>query len=118
MNIFLWILQILLAVIFGMAGALKTTQAKDKLRTQMPWVDNVSAGTVKFLGASELLAAAGLILPAATGIATALTPLAATGIAIIMVLAAALHVRRNEPQGVATAVVLLALAIVVAAGRF
>src|SRR5215467_6481356 len=118
MNIFLWILQILLAAVFGMAGALKTMQPKDKLRAQMPWVDNVNAGTVKFLGASELLAAAGLILPAATGIATVLTPLAATGIAIIMVLAAALHGRRKEPQGVGTAVVLLVLAVVVAAGRF
>jgi uncharacterized membrane protein YphA (DoxX/SURF4 family) len=118
MNVFLWILQILLAIVFAMAGALKTSQPKDKLRAQLPWVDDFKANTVKLIGTAELLAAVGLILPAATGIASVLTPLAATGLAIIMVLAATLHARRKEPQGIATTIVLLALAVVVAWGRF
>jgi len=49
----------------------------------------------------------GLILPAVTGIAPILTPLAATGLAIIMVLAAATHVRRKEPSAVVFTLVLV-----------
>jgi hypothetical protein len=45
----------------------------------------------------ELLGAAGLILPAVTGIAPILTPLAAAGLAVMMLLAAFTHVRRKEP---------------------
>lgn len=77
-----------------------------------------SANTVRFIGAMELLGGIGLILPAATGIAPILTPIAATGLAIIMVLAAATHVRRKEPSGVAFTAVLFVLAVLVAWGRF
>jgi hypothetical protein len=81
-------------------------------------VQDVSDGTLRLIGLTELAAALGLILPAATGIAVWLTPLAACGIALIMVLAAGLHARRKEPSGIATNVVLLALAVLVAWGRF
>lgn len=57
-------------------------------------------------------------LPALTGIAPILTPLAATGIAVIMVLAVGVHARRKEPSGIATTLLLLALAAIVAWGRF
>jgi predicted PurR-regulated permease PerM len=66
----------------------------------------------------ELLGAVGLILPAMTGIAPILTPLAAAGLAVMMLLAALTHVRRKEPSGIALTVVLLALAVVIAWGRF
>jgi hypothetical protein len=58
------------------------------------------------------------ILPAATGIAVVLTPLAATGLAVTMVLAGFVHARRKEPSGIATNAALLALAVVIAWGRF
>jgi uncharacterized membrane protein YphA (DoxX/SURF4 family) len=118
MNVFLWILQILLAAMFLTAGVMKTTQAKDNLAPRLPWVEDFSANTVRFIGATELLGALGLILPAITAIATILTPLAATGLAIIMVLAAATHVRRKEPSGVAFTAILLVPAAIVAWGRF
>ena len=73
---------------------------------------------LRLTGVAELAGALGLILPAATGIAVWLTPLAACGIALIMVLAAGLHARRREPSGIAVNVVLLALAVLVAWGRF
>ena len=47
-----------------------------------------------------------------------LTPLAATGLAIVMILAAITHVRRREPSGIAVNAVLLVLAAFVAWGRF
>jgi uncharacterized membrane protein len=118
MNIFLWILQGLLAVMFAMSGLMKTTQPVDKLAQKMPWVEDFSASTVRFIGAMEILGALGLILPAATGIATVLTAVAATGLAVTMLLAVGLHLRRNERSGAAIAGGLLVLAAIVAWGRF
>jgi DoxX-like family len=52
-----------------MAGAMKATQPREKLLKQRPWTENFSTGRVRFIGVVELLAAIGLILPAASGIA-------------------------------------------------
>lgn len=82
----------------------------------MPWVEDFSDGTVKFIGVVEILGALGLILPAATGIAPILTVLAAIGLAITMLLAAVVHFRRGEKQKTVPSVVLLALAATVAVG--
>lgn len=118
MNVVLWIVQGLLAAAFGMAGIMKSTQPKEKLADRLPWVADFSPATVRFIGIVELAAALGLILPALTGIAPILTPLAATGLAVVMVLAAIVHVRRKEPSGIAINAVLFALAVFVAWGRF
>ncbi|SHN15084.1 DoxX family protein [Cryptosporangium aurantiacum] len=118
MNVVLWVVQILLALVFGAAGVLKSTQPKEKLAPNLPWVEDFSLPVVRFIGVVELLAALGLILPAATGFATVLTPLAATGLAITMVLAAVTHARRKEPSGIVFNAVLFALAVFVAWGRF
>jgi uncharacterized membrane protein len=117
-NVVLWILQGVLALAFATAGVLKSTQPKEKLAPQMPWVEDFSPATVRFIGVVEFLGALGLVLPALTGIAPILTPLAATGIAVIMLLAAVVHARRKEPSGIATTVVILVLAAIVAWGRF
>jgi hypothetical protein len=118
MNVFLWILQIVLAAMFAMAGVAKSTQPKEKLAARLPWVEDFSPGTVRFIGVVELLAAIGLVAPAATGILPVLTPLAATGLAIVMVLAMNTHRRRREPGGIAFNAVLFAVAAVIAWGRF
>ncbi|MFJ3633318.1 DoxX family protein [Streptomyces sp. NPDC090112] len=118
MNVFLWIVQAVLALMFAMAGVMKSTQPKAKLAEKLPWVADYSAGTVRFIGVVELAAALGLILPAATGIAPVLTPLAAIGLAVVMVLAMLAHARRKEPQAIGFNAVLLVLAALVAWGRF
>lgn len=118
MNIFLWVLQILLAASFAMTGVLKSTQPKEKLSGQLAWVEDYSANTVRFIGVVELLGAIGLILPAVTGILPILTPLAATGLAIVMALAINTHRRRHEPSGMAITAVLFVLAAIVVWGRF
>ena len=58
------------------------------------------------------------VLPAAVHIAPILVPLAAIGLVLVMVGAAVVHTRRNEPMNVAVNVVLIALAVFVAWGRF
>jgi uncharacterized membrane protein YphA (DoxX/SURF4 family) len=117
-NIVLWVLQVLLALAFGLAGLAKTFQPKEKLVDKMTWVEDYSPTQVKIVGVVELLAAIGLILPALTGIAPVLTPLAAAGLVIVMVLAALVHVKRKEYSGIIVNVVLAVLALVIAWGRF
>jgi uncharacterized membrane protein YphA (DoxX/SURF4 family) len=119
MNVVLWIIASLLAAAFLGAGLMKVSQPKEKLAAaNMGWAEDFSAGTVKAIGALEILAAIGLILPAALGIAPVLTPLAALGIALVMVGAAITHARRKEQQMIVFNAILLVLAVVVVWGRF
>jgi uncharacterized membrane protein YphA (DoxX/SURF4 family) len=118
MTVFLWILQGVLAAMFLAAGVAKSTQPREKLLTQFPWVSDVSTPVVRLIGVAELCAALGLILPGVFGIATVLTPLAATGLVVIMALAMILHARRQEPQAIALNAILLVVAAVIAWGRF
>lgn len=97
---------------------MKSTQPKAELAEKLPWVTDYPTGTVRFIGAVELAAGLGLILPAATGIAPVLTPLAATGLVVVMALAMVTHARRKEPSAIGFNAVLLILAAVVAWGRF
>ncbi|MFC1418100.1 DoxX family protein [Streptacidiphilus cavernicola] len=118
MHVFLWIVQAVLAALFAMSGLAKATQPKDRLVGKYPWMRDTSRTTVLFIGVMELLGAIGLIVPGATGIAPVLTPAAATGLAVLMALAAVTHIRRGEASGVMVNAVLLALAVLVAWGRF
>ena len=116
-NVFLWILQAVLATAFGLAGLVKGLQPKEKLRTTLPWVDDFTPTQVRLIGVVEFLGALGLVLPAMTGVAAILTPLAAIGLALTMVGAAVVHARRKESSAIAVNVVLLVLAAVIAWGR-
>ncbi len=119
MNIALWIVAGLLAAAFLAAGGLKLSQPKEKLASSgLAWVEDFSPGQVKGIAAVEVLGALGLILPAVTGIAKVLVPVAAVGLAIVMVGATITHARRKENQGILVTVVLLLLAVFVAWGRF
>jgi uncharacterized membrane protein len=118
MNVVLWIVQAILAVAFVLAGVMKSTQPKEKLQPNLPWVEDFSLGTIRLIGVAELLGGIGLILPAVTGIAPILTPIAASCLALVMVLAAITHIRRKELSGVAVNAILLVLTVFVAWGRF
>jgi uncharacterized membrane protein YphA (DoxX/SURF4 family) len=120
MNIVLWILAALLAVAFLVAGGMKLAQPKEKLAASpnMAWAQDFSPGMLKTIGALEVLAAIGLILPAVLGIVPVLVPLAAVGLILLMAGAAITHVRRGESRAIAANVVLIVLAAAVAWGRF
>lgn len=118
MNIFLWILQVLLALVVLAAGAPKLIQPREQVTEKIPAIKGFTSGQIKGLGALEVLAAIGLIAPAATGIATFLTPSAAVGVALLMVGATIAHLRIREYPNAVVTVVILALAVVVAWGRF
>jgi uncharacterized membrane protein YphA (DoxX/SURF4 family) len=119
MNTALWIIQGLLAAMFAFAGTSKLTLPKEKLEKQFPWAKDFSLNTVRFIGLSELLAAIGLVVPWLTGIAPILTPIAALGICIIMVLASNIvHLKKGEYKEMAMNIFLFLLAAFVAYGRF
>jgi uncharacterized membrane protein YphA (DoxX/SURF4 family) len=118
MNVVLWVIAGVLAVAFLAAGATKLTQPKERLATSMGWVEDFSPGAVKLIGALEVLAAIGLVLPAALDIVPVLVPLAAVGLVALMIGAALTHARRKEFPMIAINVVLLVLAALVAWGRF
>ena len=118
MNILLWLVQLVLAAAFGMAGFMKSTQPVDALlQAGIGWASQVPLPLVRFIGVSELAGAIGLILPAATKIKPTLTPLAALGLLTIMILAMAFHVSRGEAQALPVNMVLGGLAAFVAWGR-
>jgi len=114
----LWGIQILLAVVFSITGYLKVSQPKEKLAKQVRWVRRFPPSSIKAFGVAELLATAGLILPMLTGILPWLTPLAATGLVLDMIVAALVHLRLSEYNFIALNVVLGVLAAFVAVGRF
>jgi uncharacterized membrane protein YphA (DoxX/SURF4 family) len=118
MDVVLWIIAGLLALAFLGAGLTKLVQPKEKLAATMGWVDDFSPGTVKLIGALEVLAAIGLVLPAALDVVPVLVPLAAVGLVALMIGAAVTHARRGETPMIAVNVVLLVLAVIVAWGRF
>jgi uncharacterized membrane protein YphA (DoxX/SURF4 family) len=118
MNIALWVVQILLALLYFAAGVLKTFMVP-KAKGQMPWAQRHSENFVRFVGISELLGALGLILPILTGILIWLTPVAALGLVVVQLLAIFIeHLPAKETKAIPFNLLLLALAAFVAYGRF
>jgi len=81
MNVVLWIIQVLLALLFLFAGVTKLILPIEEMTKQiaMPGL------FLRFLGVVEVLGGLGLILPGLFRIKTSLTPLAAVGLTIIVV---------------------------------
>lgn len=95
-TIALWVVQILLAVAFGLAGVMKLFLPIPDLATMLKWPGDVPVGLVRFIGAAELAGGLGVLLPALTRILPGLTPLAALGFIIIQMLAIPFHASRGE----------------------
>ncbi len=117
MNIVLWIVQALLAILFLMAGVMHGFQ-QERAKVQFKWPADVSSGLLIFIGICEILGAVGLILPALTGVLPWLTPLAALGLVVIMLLAIGFHAMRREYPNIVFNLILLVLAAFVAYGRW
>jgi uncharacterized membrane protein YphA (DoxX/SURF4 family) len=80
-NILLWTVQILLALLFVFAGVMKFVLPASVLQ-QGPIV--LPLAFLKFIGVCELLGGLGLVLPGLFRIHRELTPLAAAGLVTIM----------------------------------
>lgn len=119
MNYLLWIAAAILAAVLALSGATKLASSRDALHDRgLRWVEDFSDQTVRAIGGVEVLAALGLILPAAVGVAPIVVPTAAVGIIVLMVAAALTHLRRSESSMVWINLVLLLMAVFVSVGRF
>ena len=118
LNVILWIAQVVLAVMFIMAGFMKATMPIEQLSPSLPWTKDVPVWLVRFIGTSGFLGALGLILPSILRIKPILKPLAALGIIAIIVMAAIFHVTRTEFSGVVFTVILASVAAFIGWGRW
>ena len=117
LHIGLWIAQVVLAIAFTLAGVLKIMMPAAEL-AQDGGPLALPVALARFIGATEVFAAIGLILPAATRIRPMLTLLAAAGLVVVMVLAAGFHLFRGELYAIPINIALAGLAAFVAWGRF
>ncbi|BCK55698.1 DoxX family protein [Nocardia wallacei] len=123
MNFALWIVAALLAVLSLFGGATKAFMPKDKLdelgrKSGGGWTEHAGAGFVRTLGGLEILAAAGLTLPAMLDIAPVMVPVTAVCWILLMVGAMITHARYGQYKYVVLNFVYLAAAAFVAWGRF
>lgn len=117
MDTFIWIIQIILALVFAYTGWLKAFQF-EKAKQILFWVKGMNRKLAGFIGICELLGAIGLIVPWATNIFPILTPIAAICLILIMLQAMVYHVFRKEFGVFAFNAVLTILAAIVAYWRF
>jgi uncharacterized membrane protein YphA (DoxX/SURF4 family) len=114
MNTALWIVQGLLALLFLFAGSMKFVMSVEEMTKQIA----LPGLFLRFIGLAEVLGGIGLILPGLLRIRPGLTPLAAAGLAIIMIGGTVVTLATGE---VAMALIPLAvggLAAFVAYGRW
>lgn len=116
MDTALWIVQGFLALVMATAGTAKTVLPREKLATRMHWAASWPRWRIKLLGVAELAGAIGLIAPAATGIAPALTSIAALCLAVLM--AGAVHTHQRLKKSFVAPMVIGVLCVVTAIGRW
>ena len=120
MNIALWIVAGLLATVL-LISTLKIVVPRERIAAAgaaAEWVLDFSPGALRVIGALELLAVAGLILPAVLGIAPVMVPVTAVCVALLFTGAVIVRLRRGERLTVVPDLIYLALAVFLAWGRF
>lgn len=99
-NAVLWIMQVLSGIFWSVTGFGKILCLSQAVWNQtlprVPWFSAIPQGLFVFIGVCEFLGGVGLILPAMTGVKPKLTPFAAIGLALVMILAAGFHIMRGE----------------------
>jgi putative oxidoreductase len=113
----LWTAQVLLALVFAFTGTGSLTRPIDDLAAVAVWPGEVPVALVRLIGAAELMGALGLILPSLTRIRPSLTPLAATGLTGVMLLASSYNLLHGRWPALALNLILGSLAVFVAWGR-
>ena len=119
MNMALWICQIVLAVVFFYSGVNKAFQPVNELVARgQTGVEGLPASLVHTIGALELLGVVGLVVPWWSQIIPQLTPIAASCLAVVVLLATGIHIKRREYGTAIGTGTLVALCAFVAVRRF
>ena len=90
-NATVWAVQIMLSLIFGVAGTMKLLLSMDMLTSILTWPGVVVPELVRIIGAAEIAGALGLVLPMLTNIRPVLTSYAAFGLMVLMIGALGFH---------------------------
>ncbi len=117
MNIVLWVLQVFLGIYFLAIGILHFV-IPPGLPAQMSWMYDLPSWLHWVSGVAEILGGLGLILPSVTRIKPWLTPLAAVGLALVMVGAIVYHALRGEWMNITLNIINAAVLLFVAYGRW
>jgi uncharacterized membrane protein YphA (DoxX/SURF4 family) len=115
MNIALWIIQVLLALLFLFSGSMKFVMSVEQMNSQSPVT--LPGALLHFIGVCEILGGLGLILPMLLRIKPKLTPLAAMGLIVIMIGAIAITFIGGMAANAIVPVVCAILLAFVAYGR-
>ncbi|MBV8994767.1 MAG: DoxX family protein [Pseudonocardiales bacterium] len=119
MNTAVWICQAVMAALFLASGSAKISMPRDRLlATGQTGITPFPMPVVRATAVAELLAAVGLIVPWASGVVPMLTPLAAVGLAAVMVGAAGSHLHLREPLTAGANMVILVVCVLIAVARF
>lgn len=111
MIIAFYIVAGLAALVFLAAGLNKLFRDKPALQEAgMGYVEDFSPSAVKLIGLAEVLGAIGLIVPVVVGMAPILAPIAGICLAVLMIGAVAVHLRRKEAFAPALVLAVLAVA--------
>ncbi|HEX4497698.1 MAG TPA: DoxX family protein [Thermoanaerobaculia bacterium] len=116
MNILLWVLQVLAALLYGASGVMKVFLF-DKVSKDVPSFGALPREAWRALGILELVCTVGLIVPAAFHWYPALTVAAATVLAIESLVFVGVHVKYREITPILMSAVLGLLMAFVAYGR-
>jgi hypothetical protein len=117
MNIALWVLQGVLAVLFAAAGMRHIIMPRAQAAKRSQWVLATPPWFLPCLGAAEVAGAVGLILPMELSILPRLSIAAAIGLAVVMGGATVFHrARKEQPQSMVTFALML-IAVFIAVGR-
>ncbi|HSE50217.1 MAG TPA: DoxX family protein [Terriglobales bacterium] len=116
MNILLWVLQGLAALVYGASGVMKVFLF-DKISGEVPSFGALPRPAWMALGVLELLCVAGLILPGALHWRPTLTVVAATALALESLVFIGVHVKYGETGSIVMSAVLGLLMAFLAYGR-
>lgn len=114
LNVLLWVLQILLAMLFTFSGVMKFIMPVEEMTKQIP----LSGWFLHFIGVAEILGAIGLVLPGVLRIRAGLAPLAAVGLVVIMIGATAVNLKTGQRGAALTTVVVGLLLVFLAYNRW
>jgi len=116
MNKGLWTAQIIGGLFFIAIGVTHFS-VPEGLPGTFSWMYDISDTTHAIVGTAEILGGVGLILPAIIRIQPRVVPLAAAGLAVVMLAAAVFHIGRGEWLNLGTNLLWVAIMAFIAYGR-
>jgi protein-S-isoprenylcysteine O-methyltransferase Ste14 len=119
MNIVLWVLQAILGIKFiSVAFTHGIRHDQTQMRQSIQKMGQIARPLLIVIAILTLLGSVGLIVPAAFGVLTWVTPLTAAILAALMLVSIVFHINCREKPNTIADIILFAIAAFVAYGRW